>query len=184
MTQEEQIKEEQAKMPKLDLSKIANIDALGSEDKSVLNKAKEKNKTSARKAAKSKFNFTEAMPFPLPSKGRFYQDSEDEDLRNGIIKIKPMSLADEEIITNQSFLKNGTMFRKLFDTCIESDYNAGDLLQYDVLYIMYALRSISYGDDYKFEVQCDCGKSFEYEMNVSDIEWKEMEDIEDERGNG
>lgn len=182
MTQEEQIKEEQAKMPKLDLSNVANIDALGSEDKSVVNKVKEVNNLNTRKAAKRKFNFTEAIPFPLPSKGKFYQDSSDEDLRNGIVKLKPMSLADEEIITNKAYLKNGSMFRILFDACLDSDYNAKELLQYDVLFMMYALRSISYGDDYKFEVECDCGKKFDYNMNVSDIDWMEIsDDVVDER---
>lgn len=183
MTQEEEIKQEQAKMPKLDLSKVANMDALDSADKTAIKKAAEVSKANARRAAKRKFNFTEAIAFPLPSKGRFYSNSSDEELRNGIVKINPMSLADEEIITNKAYLKNGNMFRILFDSCMESEYDSKELLQYDVLFMMYCLRSISYGDDYKFEVTCsDCGKEFAYNMNVSDIDWDEMPDtVVDER---
>lgn len=182
MTQEEQIRAEQAAMPDIDLTKIANAGALGSEEREIINKAKEKKAVNARKEAKRKFNFTEAMAFPLPSKGRFYQDSPDEDLRNGIVKIRPMSLADEEIITNKAYLKNGTMFRTLFDSCVESDYDAREFLQYDVLFMMYALRNLSYGDEYKFNVTCDCGKEFDYTMNVSDIDWQEIpDDVVDER---
>jgi hypothetical protein len=123
------------------------------------------------------------MAFPLPSGGKFYQDAEDEDLRNGIIKLYPFSIADEEIITNKTYLKNGTMFRVLFDTCMASNYDAKKLLQFDALYIMYVLRQISYGDDYNFSVKCEqCEEEFDWSMNISDIEWAELpEDTVDER---
>lgn len=171
--------EEAKKMPKIDMTKIANIDALDANDKKLVKNFAE----SSRRQNKKKFNFQEPQSYPLPSGGKFYQDSADEDLKNGIIKLYPLSLADEEILTNKAYLKNGSMFRILFDTCMASDYEAKKLLQFDALYIMYVLRQISYGDDYHFEVTChDCQEGFEWDLNISDIEWKELpEDAEDER---
>lgn len=179
MTEQEEFEKEAKKMPKIDMTKIANVEALDSGTRKAITAAAE----SSRRTMKKKFNFQQAMSFPLPSGGKFYQDSEDEDLKNGIIKLYPLSLADEEIITNKTYLKNGTMFRILFDTCMASDYSAKKLLQFDSLYIMYVLRQISYGDDYNFDVKCDeCEEEFEWSMNISDIDWAELpEDAVDER---
>ena len=179
MTEQEEFEKEAKKMPKIDMTKIANVEALDSGTRKAITAAAE----SSRRTMKKKFNFQQAMSFPLPSCGKFYQDSEDEDLKNGIIKLYPLSLADEEIITNKTYLKNGTMFRILFDTCMASDYSAKKLLQFDSLYIMYVLRQISYGDDYNFDVKCDeCEEEFEWSMNISDIDWAELpEDAVDER---
>lgn len=179
MTEQEEFEKEAKKMPKIDMTKIANVEALDPGTKKAIGAVAE----SSRRAMKKKFNFQQAMSFALPSGGRFYQDSEDEDLRNGFIKLYPLSLADEEIITNKTYLKNGTMFRILFDTCMASNYDAKKLLQFDSLYIMYVLRQISYGDDYNFSVKCDeCDEEFDWSMNISDIDWAELpEDAEDER---
>lgn len=169
-------------MPKIDMTKVANLDALDGATRKSVNSMAANLKESDRRKNKRKFNFQQAMAFQLPSGGKFYQDSQDEDLKNGIIKLYPFSLAEEEIITNKTLLKNGSMFRVLFDTCMASNYQAEKLLQFDALYIMYVLRQISYGDDYNFEVQCGkCEGKFEYTMNISDIEWEELpEGVTDE----
>lgn len=173
MTEQEQFEAEAKKMPDIDFSKVANMEALGTQEKKTI-KAMAKN-DSDRRRAKKKFNFQEAVKVQLPSGGKFYQDSPDEDLRNGFIKLYPMSLADEEILTNKNYIKNGSMFRILFDTCMASDYEAKKILQFDALYIMYVLRQISYGEDYHFKVTCkDCGEEFEWDLNISDIDWEEM----------
>ncbi len=183
MTEQEKFEQEAKKMPKIDMTKIANIDALDSGDKKLVKNAQNLMVESSRKQNKKKFNFQEAMRFPLPSGGKFYQDADDEDLRNGYIKLYPLSLADEEILTNKNYIKNGSMFRILFDSCMASNYDAKKLLQFDSLYIMYVLRQISYGDDYHFEVTChECDEKFEWDMNISDIEWAELpEDCKDAR---
>ena len=172
MTEEEKAMTE---MPKIDMTKIANIDALSTEDKKLFRGA-------ARKAQKNKFCFTESMPFPLPSGGKFYQDADDEDLRNGIIHLHPMSLSEEEILTNKAYIKNNSLFRVLFDACMDSNYPANKILSFDSLYIMYVLRQISYGDDYHFNIKCDdCGEEHEVEINISDIDWKELDaDVKEE----
>ena len=83
MTEQEEFEKEAKKMPKIDMTKIANVEALDSGTRKAITVAAE----SSRRAMKKKFNFQQAMSFPLPSGGKFYQDSEDEDLKNGIRKL-------------------------------------------------------------------------------------------------
>lgn len=175
MTEQEKFEQEAKKMPKIDMTKIANIDALDSSDRKMVNNAAGKMAESTRRQNKRKFNFQEALRFELPSGGKFYQDADDEDLRHGFITLYPLSTADEEILTNKTYLKNGSMFRILFDSCMASNYDAKKLLQFDSLYIMYVLRQISYGDDYHFEVTCkECEAKFPWDLNISEIEWAEL----------
>jgi hypothetical protein len=114
---------------------------------------------------------------PLPSHGKFYIDAVDEDLKKGYIKVRPMCLADEEILTNSSALKSGSWIRKLYDSCIVSDYPVGDLLTIDSNYIFYLLRKISYGDEYNFEVTCpECKKKFDFDLKISELSFHEIPD--------
>lgn len=177
---EEELKK-MKQMPEIDMSKVANLDALDADTRKAVGSAAQRE--SSRRAAKRKFNFVHAVEIELPSKGKFYQDSPDEDLRNGIIKLYPMSMADEEILTNESFIRNGTWMRQILDSCMASDYDARRILDFDAIYILYALRKITYGDAYHFRVTCDeCGHRFDYDMNISDIEWAELpENAMDER---
>lgn len=178
-----EFEKEAKKMPEINFSKIANLEALDASDKKTINNMAKNLEISDRRKAKKKFNFQEAIKVQLPSGGKYYQDAEDEDLKKGFIKLYPMSLADEEILTNKAYIKNGSMFRILFDTCMVSNYDAKKILQFDALYIMYVLRQISYGDDYHFKVTCqDCGEEFDWDMNISEIDWEELpEDQPDAR---
>lgn len=177
---EEELKK-MKQMPEIDMSKVANMDALDADTRKAVGAAAQRE--SSRRSTKRKFNFVHAVEIEIPSRGKFYQDSPDEDLRNGIIKLYPMSMADEEILTNESFIRNGSYMRLILDSCMASDYDARKILDFDGLYILYALRKITYGDDYHFRVTCDeCGHKFDYDMNISDIEWVELpDDAVDER---
>lgn len=183
MNNEEKLEANPQAMPEIDLSKVANMEAFAREDSETAANIKRSIGTNARRQAKKKFNFNEPELVPLPSHGKFYQDSDDENLRKGFVALTPMSLSDEEILTNKAYLKNGSTFRILYDTCMASNYPAKKILSYDATYMMYTLRSITYGNDYKFKVTCaDCGKDFDFTMDISDIEWKEFtQDTEDVR---
>lgn len=170
------------KLPEIDLTKIKNLEAVEKNDSSFASSIKEKGIQDRRRAAKRKFNFSVASSFELPSGGRFYQDADDEDLRRGIIKLLPMGMAEEEILTNKAYANNSSTFRVLFDTCIESNYPAKKLLSYDGVYLMYALRQITYGSDYHFKIKCsECKKEFNYDMDVSEIDFEELKEETDER---
>ena len=155
--------------PGIDLSKIRNTKAAKIEKEF-------KEKISTTKARKNKFCFMEDYQVKLPSNGIPYKDL-DDGLANGEITIRPMSLADEEILGNKTYSKNGTIFSKLLDSCIVNDVNVKKLIPYDVFYLLYYLRKITYGEDYKFEITCpECGKKYEKTIDISEVEWEEIED--------
>jgi hypothetical protein len=85
----------------------------------------------------------------LPSKGLLYP--EDSELAKGTIEMKYMTAKEEDILTNQSYIKNGTVLDKLFKSLIVSKINFDDLLVGDKNAIMVAARILGYGSEYSFE---------------------------------
>jgi len=160
----------------IDLSKVANLEALkrtDSEFAQTVSEAKRKNK-------KSKFNFAESELIQLPSKGLLYKNvTEDKDVLNGYIRIYPMTVEEEEILTTQKFLKTGSATRMVLQSCIASDIDARDILMFDSNYLLFRLRQISYGNTYKFKIKCQnqfCEKDFEHSLNISDLQFNELSD--------
>jgi hypothetical protein len=84
----------------------------------------------------------------LPSKGLLYP--KDSPLSSGTIEMKYMSAAHEDILTNQSYIQNGTVLDKLLQSLIVTKINYDDLLIGDKNAIMIAARILGYGKDYKF----------------------------------
>jgi hypothetical protein len=84
----------------------------------------------------------------LPSKGLLYP--EDSELAKGIIEMKYMTAKEEDILTNQSYISNGTVLDKLMKSLIVSKINYDDLLIGDKNAIMVASRILGYGNDYTF----------------------------------
>ena len=62
----------------------------------------------------------------LPSKGLLYP--EDSPLRKGIIEMKYMTAKEEDILTNQNYIKNGTVINKLLQSVIVTPCDYNDLL--------------------------------------------------------
>lgn len=96
----------------------------------------------------SKFKFpTETVE--LPSKGLIYP--ENHPLHTGKIEIKYMSAREEDILTNQNFVKQGIVIDKLLQSMIVSKINYDDLLVGDKDAIMLAARILGYGKEYVTE---------------------------------
>ena len=85
----------------------------------------------------------------LPSKGLLYP--EDSELAKGTIEMKYMTAKEEDILTNQSYIRNGTVLDKLMKSLIVSKINYDDLLIGDKNAIMVASRVLGYGNEYVFE---------------------------------
>lgn len=85
----------------------------------------------------------------LPSKGLLYP--EESELAKGTVEMKYMTAKEEDILTNQSYIKNGTVLDKLMKSLIVSKINFDDLLIGDKNAIMIAARILGYGSDYVFE---------------------------------
>jgi len=169
----EEMEQMYGKAPKIDMSLIKNAEAanLSKEVKDKITTEK-----SDRKKKKAKFCFVEEEIVDIPTKGILYKDCGDEQIASGKITIKPMSLADEAILANQSYAKNGSTFAKLLDSCVVNDFDVRKLIPYDVFYLLYTLRKITYGEDYKFEVKCpECGRKFEKEVDITKVEWETLE---------
>jgi len=170
-----------APAPKIDLSKIANMGATQDAGIKIAENAVNKAKAKKARERKAKFNFSTAEKVKLPT-GRFlYGDSEDPDLAEGYVNLSDMSLADEELLTNQSLAKRGETFVQLLNSCVQNEgFDANELSIYDTYYLLYALRRITYGEDYEFEVKCEhCGKKFKYKMNIEDAEFDEIPEDSD-----
>jgi hypothetical protein len=85
----------------------------------------------------------------LPSKGLLYP--ENSELAKGTIEMKYMTAKEEDILTNQSYIRNGTVLDKLMKSLIVSKINYDDLLIGDKNAIMVASRVLGYGNEYTFE---------------------------------
>ena len=86
----------------------------------------------------------------LPSKGMVYP--EDNPLSSGKVEIKYMTAKEEDILTNQSYIKKGIVLDKLLDSLIvDKAINSKDIIIGDKNALLIAARVLGYGKDYSFE---------------------------------
>jgi hypothetical protein len=85
----------------------------------------------------------------LPSQGLLYPEG--SELSKGTIELKYMTAKEEDILTNQAYIKNGTVLDRLMKSLIVSNINYDDLLVGDKNAIMVAARVLGYGQEYTFE---------------------------------
>ena len=84
----------------------------------------------------------------LPSKGLIYPEG--SPLKNGIIEMKYMTAKEEDILTNQNLIANGTVIDKLLQSLIVTPIDYNELLIGDKNAILVAARILGYGADYSF----------------------------------
>ena len=105
----------------------------------------------------------------LPSKGLLYP--EDSELAKGVVEIKYMTAKEEDILTNQAYIKNGTVLDKLLKSLIVSKINFDELLVGDKNAIMIASRILGYGSEYSFDY---LGES--HTVDLSQVENKPLKE--------
>ena len=106
----------------------------------------------------------------LPSKGLLYP--EDSPLSKGEIEMKYMTAKEEDILTNNNYIANGTVIDKLLKSLIVTqgvDFN--DILIGDKNAIMIAARILGYGAEYKFTYQGE-----EHTVDLSTLENKSLDE--------
>ena len=92
-----------------------------------------------------KFNLpTEVIE--LPSKGLLYPEG--HPLAEGKVEIKYMTAKEEDILTNQNYIKNGSVIDRLLQSLIVTKFDYNDLLTGDKNAIMIAARILAYGAKY------------------------------------
>ena len=84
----------------------------------------------------------------LPSKGLLYPES--SPLASGKVEMKYMTAKEEDILTNQSYIKQGIVLDKLLQSLIVSKIDYNELLTGDKNAILVASRILGYGKDYSF----------------------------------
>ena len=87
----------------------------------------------------------------LPSKGLLYP--KDNPLATGKIEIKYMTAKEEDILSNSSYIRQGIVLDKLFQSLVVSKIKYDDLLIGDKNAIMIAARVLGYGSDYEFDYE-------------------------------
>ena len=122
----------------------------------------------------SEFKFpTETIE--LPSKGLIYP--EDNPLSSGKIEMKYMTAKEEDILSNQSYIENGTVLDKLLKSLIVSKVNYNDLIVGDKNAVMIAARVLGYGKEYEFEI-----KGEKVSVDLSVLENKEFDETSITKG--
>ena len=87
----------------------------------------------------------------LPSKGLIYPPS--SPLSSGQIEMKYMTAREEDILTNQNYIKQGVVLEKLLKSLIVTKIEYDELIIGDKNAVMVAARVLGYGKDYEFEVK-------------------------------
>ena len=111
----------------------------------------------------------------LPSKGLIYP--EDNPLSSGTIEMKYMTAKEEDILSNQSYIQNGTVLDKLLKSLIVTKIDYNDLIVGDKNAIMVAARVLGYGKDYEFEY-----KGEKVSVDLSTLENREFDEKSITRG--
>jgi len=106
----------------------------------------------------------------LPSRGLLYP--KDSELAKGVVEVKYMTAAHEDILTNQTYIKNGTVLDKLIKSLISTSINYDDLLIGDKNAIMVAARVLGYGSEYKFTYNGE-----EQSVDLSALDNKPLHDV-------
>ncbi len=86
----------------------------------------------------------------LPSKGLLYPET--NPLSSGTVEIKYMTAKEEDILTNQSYIKKGIVLDKLLQSLIvDKKINYKDIVIGDKNALLIASRILGYGSIYEFE---------------------------------
>lgn len=99
----------------------------------------------------------------LPSKGLIYPEG--NPLSSGTIEMKYMTAKEEDILTNQAYIQNGTVIDRLLKSLIVSEINFDDLIVGDKNAIMVAARVLGYGKDYTFKYR---GETYTIDLSLID----------------
>lgn len=128
----------------------------------------------------NRFSKDEILPgeqAPLPSCGKIYPPESPLHCKE-FIPIKCMSAAEEDILNNKSYLKQGIALDKLLSSVIlDKKIKIEDMISGDKNTILMFVRIIGYGPEYDVDnIRCDnCGKLFNTTINLNKIPIKKLD---------
>lgn len=110
----------------------------------------------------------------LPSKGLLYPEG--HPLSDGVIEMKYMTAKEEDILTTESYIKQGIALDKLFQSLIVTKVDYSDILVGDNVAIMLAARIYGYGEKYLSKIKMPSGKEKEIEVDLTELKAKEIDE--------
>ncbi len=111
----------------------------------------------------------------LPSKGLLYP--EESPLSSGTVEMKYMTAREEDILTNQNYLRDGTAVDRLLKSLIvDKTIDFNQLLLGDKNAIMVAARVLSYGKDY--DINYD-GESYTVDLSTLESTYLDKKLVKD-----
>jgi hypothetical protein len=114
---------------------------------------------------------------PLPSQGKTYRTKKQN------IRVGYMTTADENILSSPNLLQSGEFLSILINRKIlEPELRYKDLLVGDRNAIMIWLRATGYGEMYPVTILDENGDPFETELNLNDLQTKNLGAEPDEEG--
>ena len=118
-------------------------------------------------------NYTIAESYTLPSKGKVYSKE-----INPNIKVRSMTTQEEMKRLGRSDLQY-KLISEIMDDCLveKPGIPAYDLCMGDFQFLLYKLRTVTYGPDYKIESRCPiCGAVNKKTVNLDNLEVFEYSD--------
>ena len=84
----------------------------------------------------------------IPSKGLVYPES--HPFSSGVVEMKYMSTREEDILTNQSFIEDGSVLDKVLKSMVIVDIDPKDIHPGDKNALLVSSRILGYGKDYEY----------------------------------
>ena len=116
----------------------------------------------------------------LPSKGLLYPET--SPLSKGQIEMKYMTAKEEDILTNNNFIRQGTVIDKLLQALIVTPIEYNELLVGDKNAILVAARVLGYGKDYTFKYANQRNQEVETTVDLSLLEDNQIDESLFKRG--
>ncbi len=111
----------------------------------------------------------------LPSKGLLY--SKDNPLSSGRIEIKYMTAKEEDILSTQTYVRQGIVLDKLCEAIIVTPgVKFDELLIGDKNAVLMAARAYGYGPQYDTVVRTESGTEVPISVNLSELPYKEFDE--------
>ena len=118
------------------------------------------------------------VPVELPSRGKFYKDS---DLSDGWVYIREYAAPEESLLSQANARNFQRVINSIIDSCMKSDtFKAENLTSADAFYLLVWLRGVSYGPIYSTNFTCpDCQVESSQDVNLSGLNYKYLDMNED-----
>lgn len=111
----------------------------------------------------------------LPSKGLLYPV--DHPLHKGVVELKYMTAKEEDILSTQSYIKQGIVLDKLCESLIVTkNIKYNDLLIGDKNAILFAARTYGYGPTYQTHVKSEDGTEIPITINLGELPYTKFDE--------